>query len=401
MFFHRAIGKITFPLIAIAFMAISVQTTWQFLSEALPHENLLYRILGLAVFELGAFCWFSLLTAGAENVLRTLIALVMTCICVGGVATAAIFELGKQMSDIGFKEDPSFMAWVPVCVLAGFVSTGIATLLYMAASPHFAHRISHMNATGQEPPIGSHIEMLPYTRVSSAPALTAQPQPRALPAPKQQAANQAPRAQGDGLLNRVGNWFARTFNGVQNGAPQPANEQADNEGEEDANEPVEQPDGAQQKRQGSELGMIEQRMLDAFLNASPTEQDALLQMARTKSTAEVTAHLQSQYPSYAGFINESRVRNVMGAYLEQVKEAQPQMQNSAPPRPASARTKPTGTTKSKVAARRSADDLARLLAMIDQAQPGLSAAQLARMANCDESTVRRYRASKKQPAGQQ
>ena len=116
--FHRAIGKIGFPLIALAFVCLSIQTTWQFLNDGLPHETMMYRVLALCVFEFGSFCWFSLLTSGAENVLRTIIALVMTVVTMAGVITGATYEIGHQMQGIGFQMSPVFLSWVASSRLA-------------------------------------------------------------------------------------------------------------------------------------------------------------------------------------------------------------------------------------------------------------------------------------------
>ena len=56
----------------------------------------------------------------------------------------------------------------------------------MAASPHFAHRLHHMNETGQAPAIGTRIEMLPAPAAhaqTSAVLPPPQMQQKELPAP--------------------------------------------------------------------------------------------------------------------------------------------------------------------------------------------------------------------------
>ena len=284
MFFHRAIGKVTFPIIALAFMALSVQTTWQFLNAALPHESLIYRVLGLAVFELGAFCWFSLLTSGAENVLRTIIALIMTVICVGGVATAAVYEVGSQMTDIGFKMDPAFLQWTPVCVLIGFIATLVSTLLYMAASPHVAHRFAHLNATGQEPPIGSHIERIDMLAPrQNTQQLAPRQQQLALPAPKQQAPAGIQQSHKGGIRAGIGNFFARLGAGLQNGPATYAPVATNESGADDVDEPAETADSAHDVEQED----VQEEEVVLMQSAAPTTRQTPVRK-RVTSSAQAT-----------------------------------------------------------------------------------------------------------------
>lgn len=59
------------------------------------------------------------------------------------------------------------------------------------------------------------------------------------------------------------------------------------------------------------LGMIEQRMLEAITSATPEQQAEIRTLAATQPLAEFTRTLQQRYPSYANYITESRVANVM------------------------------------------------------------------------------------------
>lgn len=71
------------------------------------------------------------------------------------------------------------------------------------------------------------------------------------------------------------------------------------------------------------LGFIEQQMLNQFLNASSDVQEELQDLAATKSTAELTTILQDRYPSYANYITEERVGNVMSAYQQRLRPSTP------------------------------------------------------------------------------
>src|SRR5438309_11086102 len=95
-------------------------------------------------------------------------------------------------------------------------------------------------------------------------------------------------------------------------------------------------------------------------------------------------------------VDDASAQHVQGviAALAGKPAPEPQMQQSAPPRQASARRRAGGANKSKVAGRRTPDELARGLVMLDPAQPGLSAAHLARLADCGDSAGRRWRSSR-------
>lgn len=215
--FHRAIGKVMFPVLVIVFLLLSIQNTWAFLQEAMPGDTIVYKALAMVVFEGGFIGWLSLTMHGAENVLRTILAALMTLITGAGVFTAAFFEIGKQMQGIGFTLSPQFLSWVPIVVLGSFIATGATLALYMLCSPEFFARMSHMNQTGVEPPIGARIEMLPPR--TSAPNRTQIAAPRAnqlaLPQPTTRANTGHLQVQGGGVMNRLGNWFAQSLGGVQ------------------------------------------------------------------------------------------------------------------------------------------------------------------------------------------
>lgn len=385
--FHRSVGKIMFPILVVVFLLLSIQNTWAFLQDAMPGDTLLYKALAMVVFEGGFIGWLSLTMHGAENVLRTILSGLMTLITGAGVFTAATFEIGRQMQGIGFQLSPQFMLWIPVIVLGSFIATGASCALYLLASPEFFARMSFMNATGQEPPIGTRIEMMrPHANEPLALSRPRQATPRQIGAPVAQA-----RPARVGLLNRVQNW-------LNDRADARANEQA----EEAEDQPAAQGDGVQSDRLAGGLDFIGKKMLERFQQASAAEQAELVDMARNMTTSEVVGALQTRYPSYARHITEDRVRAVMAAYLAEQAEPEPVMQQSAAARPraASARTRQaSGSSRAKASTRRDASELASLLTILETAQPGASVAQIARLAGVDESTVRRYRQQRSQQGG--
>lgn len=68
------------------------------------------------------------------------------------------------------------------------------------------------------------------------------------------------------------------------------------------------------------LGMIEQRMLDAVLDAPASERRKLQEYADDHSLAETTIYLKQRYAQYADFIIERRVADVMKVYQAQHRE---------------------------------------------------------------------------------
>jgi hypothetical protein len=397
--FHKAGGKIFFYVVTLMFFILSIQNTWAFLNKTMPDASPTFLVCMMIVFEGGFLGWLAMLMHGAENVYRVGISFVMLLITGTGVFVGAYFEIGGMMhAGIGYKVDPNVLAWVPFSVLLAYMATGAACVLYMLASPEFFHRMSHMNATGQAP---AQFQMIPTGQpfnfsISQAPDT----EPLALPAP--QGAQTAPLAPAKPSVFRraagaVGDWF--------NGAKKDAQTVAAGNSQQPVNAAPEPSNGVQQPAQNgaqpapqnggsASLGMIEQAMLDAFMQAPADQQQALQDYAAQHTPAELTAYLQQQYPSYARYFTEARVGNVMAAW--RAAQPQPQMQNSAPKRAASARRKPasTGTRKSASSAnsqRRAS--MQTILPLLDQANPGLSDADLAKLAGCSPSTVNRWRAS--------
>lgn len=62
------------------------------------------------------------------------------------------------------------------------------------------------------------------------------------------------------------------------------------------------------------LGMIEDRMLEAVLDAPASKRRELQEYADSHTLVEITVYLKQQYTQYAGFITESRVEKVMKVY---------------------------------------------------------------------------------------
>lgn len=62
------------------------------------------------------------------------------------------------------------------------------------------------------------------------------------------------------------------------------------------------------------LGMIEDRMLEAVLDAPASERRKLQEYADSHTLAEITSYLKQQYSQYASYITEARVENVMKVY---------------------------------------------------------------------------------------
>ncbi len=212
--FHKASGKVFFYVVTLMFFVLSVQNTWAFLAKTLPGADPKFLVCMMIVFEGGFLGWLAMLMGGAENVWRVGIAFIMLLVTGAGVFTGAYFEIGGMMhTGIGYKVDPAILAWVPTSVLIAYISTGMACVLYMLASPEFFYRMSHMNATGQAPAIGSHIEMLPPRHVELAQHHPAGQ--RALPSPKQATQSGPLLVEGGSLRNRFGNWLARVAGGLQ------------------------------------------------------------------------------------------------------------------------------------------------------------------------------------------
>ena len=276
-----------------------------------------------------------------------------------------------------------------------------------------------MNATGQAP---EHMQIFPVGGFNfrsltagpdTEPLALPGPQQAALPAPQsvQNAPVQAPRLslpqRGAGLLSGLLN---RSKRDAQNGAA--ANSQppvtVTVEPPDDVQAPVQNgpqvqaqpaPAAASQPDPAAGLGIFEHKMLEAFMNADAPTQAALQEYAAQHSLAELVAYLQTQYPSYAGVFNEARVRTVMAAWqaMQAAQAPQAQMQNSAPKRAPGARRKPASGSKpasKSSASTKRGSNWQVILPLLDQANPGLTDADLAKVAGCSPSTVNRWRASR-------
>ena len=180
--FHRFGGKAFFFVLALLFLGLSVQNTWQFLVTVLPDATPFFIGCMMIVFEGGLLGWLALLMHGSENIPRTIIAALMLVVTGAGVATGAYFELDGQMhKSIAVKIDPGFLANVPNIVNGVYLATFVAIVLYILANPQFHARMKHMNTHGNAP---TNMKLISLAQTQVTPEI-ADPQTKAIAAPAQ------------------------------------------------------------------------------------------------------------------------------------------------------------------------------------------------------------------------
>src|SRR6476646_6580777 len=94
--FHRFAGKTFFYIVALLFMVLSVQNTWQFLVAILPDATPFFIGCMMIVFEAGFMGWLALLMYGADNIPRVIVSALMLLITGIGVFAGAYYELDGQ-----------------------------------------------------------------------------------------------------------------------------------------------------------------------------------------------------------------------------------------------------------------------------------------------------------------
>lgn len=181
--FHRFGGKAFFFVLALLFLGLSIQNTWQFLATILPDATTLFIGCMMIVFEGGFLGWLALLMHGSENIPRTIIAAIMLIITGTGVGTGAYYELDGQMhQSIAVKIDPAFLSHVPDIVNGVYLATFAAIVLYILANPTFFARMRHMNQHGSAPTNMRMIPIAPQTQITQEIAAP-QSQAKAIAAP--------------------------------------------------------------------------------------------------------------------------------------------------------------------------------------------------------------------------
>lgn len=461
--FHKASGKLFFVVVTVMFFVLSVQNTWGFLNKTMPSASPIFLGSMMIVFEAGFLGWLAMLMHGAENVYRVAISFIMLLITGLGVFTGAYYEMsGLMNTGIGYKVDPGVLAWVPFSVLMAYIATGVALVLYMIASPEFAHRMQHMNQTGQAPAmpfqlIPTNTVMLsqthtttgtlpqipgPAANVAALPAggqssasqsavpASSGTQPVAAPAsqPVQASSSAASQPTLRGALAGALGKAASLVGGANQPAPATSPTQSQGVVESTAEPSDANQTGVQGGQQASAqrptaedladaLGNLERRLLDAFMHRPAAEQEAVLQYAAQHSLADLVAYLKKQYPKAAAIITAKRLQHVMrvwqalmaeAAAAEQARQAaqaaQAQSQAAQASRPRAARRQSangTGTTTRKASTSKAASGSGgkqEILEALDAMSPGLSDAELAKKAQCSISTVIRWRAKQAQAA---